>query len=137
MGKISSEDFRRETFRDTNPFASALEKGYSIRSIAFESAGLDADDDYTVFELDIDFGNFRLDTPERHSLSRFFMRRCRMLKRKKDSSVVSWGVSHSATVDRFEQVQVFGADRNLSTTLRHRRFLFTDSFLLLWKWRVG
>ena len=28
-------------------------------------------------------------------------------------------------------------DRNLSTTLRHRRFLFTDSFLLLWKWRVG
>ena len=29
------------------------------------------------------------------------------------------------------------ADRNLSTTLRHRRFLFTDSFLLLWKWRVG
>ena len=30
-----------------------------------------------------------------------------------------------------------GALRNLSTTLRHRRFLFTDSFLLLWKWRVG
>ena len=29
------------------------------------------------------------------------------------------------------------AKRNLSTTLRHRRFLFTDSFLLLWKWRVG
>ena len=29
------------------------------------------------------------------------------------------------------------AYRNLSTTLRHRRFLFTDSFLLLWKWRVG
>ena len=29
------------------------------------------------------------------------------------------------------------AVRNLSTTLRHRRFLFTDSFLLLWKWRVG
>ena len=27
--------------------------------------------------------------------------------------------------------------RNLSTTLRHRRFLLTDSFLLLWKWRVG
>ena len=28
-------------------------------------------------------------------------------------------------------------ERNLSTILRHRRFLFTDSFLLLWKWRVG
>ena len=32
---------------------------------------------------------------------------------------------------------VVEALRNLSTTLRHRRFLFTDSFLLLWKWRVG
>ena len=31
----------------------------------------------------------------------------------------------------------YDALRNLSTTLRHRRFLFTDSFLLLWKWRVG
>ena len=29
------------------------------------------------------------------------------------------------------------AVRNLSTTLRHRRFLFTDSLLPLWKWRVG
>ena len=29
------------------------------------------------------------------------------------------------------------ARRNLSTILRHRRFLFTDSLLLLWKWRVG
>ena len=27
--------------------------------------------------------------------------------------------------------------RNLSTILRHRRLLFTDSFLLLWEWRVG
>ena len=25
------------------------------------------------------------------------------------------------------------AERNLSTILRHRRFLFTDSLLLLWK----
>ena len=32
---------------------------------------------------------------------------------------------------------LFRGNRNLSTTLRHRRFLFTDSFLLLWKWRVG
>ena len=31
----------------------------------------------------------------------------------------------------------FNSKRNLSTTLRHRRFLFTDSFLQLWKWRVG
>ena len=40
-------------------------------------------------------------------------------------------VEHVYEANRIE------ADRNLSTTLRHRRFLFTDSFLLLWKWRVG
>ena len=85
-GKISPEEFTQETFRDTNPFASELEKGYSIRSIAFESAGLDADDDYAVFELDFDFGNFRLDTPERRSRFRYFITRCRMLKRK----VLAW-----------------------------------------------
>ena len=47
--------------------------------------------------------------------------------------------------DRLQSVLIEGgfdgfaeaACRNLSTTLRHRRFLFTDSFLLLWKWRVG
>ena len=33
--------------------------------------------------------------------------------------------------------EIVSAERNLSTTLRHRRFLFTDSFLPLWKWRVG
>ena len=41
------------------------------------------------------------------------------------------GTSKSAVSRRFVAL------RNLSTTLRHRRFLFTDSFLLLWKWRVG
>ena len=38
------------------------------------------------------------------------------------------------TLDKLILKEAF---RNLSTTLRHRRFLFTDSFLLLWKWRVG
>ena len=37
----------------------------------------------------------------------------------------------------FDEVADGVPQRNLSTTLRHRRFLFTDSFLLLWKWRVG
>ena len=37
----------------------------------------------------------------------------------------------------FVDRDVIDVVRNLSTTLRHRRFLFTDSFLLLWKWRVG
>ena len=37
----------------------------------------------------------------------------------------------------FEYEDATKTARNLSTTLRHRRFLFTDSFLLLWKWRVG
>ena len=40
-------------------------------------------------------------------------------------------------VERLNRVMTGWANRNLSTTLRHRRFLFTDSFLLLWKWRVG
>ena len=35
------------------------------------------------------------------------------------------------------KIDFISKNRNLSTTLRHRRFLFTDSFLLLWKWRVG
>ena len=29
------------------------------------------------------------------------------------------------------------ADRNLSTTLRHRRLRFTEQSLLLWIWQVG
>ena len=52
--------------------------------------------------------------------------------------------SHYLFEDRFgrpgkgnDKGKVEGLVRNLSTTLRHRRFLFTDSFLLLWKWRVG
>ena len=40
-------------------------------------------------------------------------------------------------VEKGDEREVAKVDRNLSTTLRHRRFLFTDSFLLLWKWRVG
>ena len=52
------------------------------------------------------------------------------------------GVLESRTVldSDYEAIRngpYFRAQRNLSTTLRHRRFLFTDSFLLLWKWRVG
>ena len=38
---------------------------------------------------------------------------------------------------RWRDIGEDAINRNLSTTLRHRRFLFTDSFLLLWKWRVG
>ena len=46
------------------------------------------------------------------------------------------GNSVSTRNNRLAAIKAFFR-RNLSTTLRHRRFLFTDSFLLLWKWRVG
>ena len=46
--------------------------------------------------------------------------------------------THHRLIDKVAKADYpAGALRNLSTTLRHRRFLFTDSFLLLWKWRVG
>ena len=51
--------------------------------------------------------------------------------------------NHEDPITTIQGVNIVGfegmlrARRNLSTTLRHRRFLFTDSFLLLWKWRVG
>ena len=44
---------------------------------------------------------------------------------------------HAPPLTQPELEALHRALRNLSTTLRHRRFLFTDSFLLLWKWRVG
>ena len=59
---MSSEDFVKETFRDENPFATQLERGFSIQSVTFESMGLDKDDDYIAFSLDFDFGNTKLDT---------------------------------------------------------------------------
>ena len=60
--KMSSEDFVKQTFRDENPFATQLERGFSIQSVTFESMGLDKDDDYIAFSLDFDFGNTKLDT---------------------------------------------------------------------------
>ena len=50
-----------------------------------------------------------------------------------------WDFADSVMLEgmKVSKVSKRGVIRNLSTTLRHRRFLFTDSFLLLWKWRVG
>ena len=54
------------------------------------------------------------------------------------------GLADPTAILAFLAIALIGAEytgvftnRNLSTTLRHRRFLFSDSFLLLWKWRVG
>ena len=60
----------------------------------------------------------------------------------KHSSKPERNLNNSAIQDELAKIEHLAADgladiRNLSTTLRHRRFLFTDSFLLLWKWRVG
>ena len=60
-GKMTVEQFTDETFEGKNEFASRLAQGLAIRSVTFESGGLDKDDDYLVFELDFDFDNTRLD----------------------------------------------------------------------------
>lgn len=55
-GKLSGEEFSEKAFgKEQNIFASELVRGNSIRSVEFESAGIDEDDDYVVFELDIDW----------------------------------------------------------------------------------
>jgi hypothetical protein len=61
-GKISTHEFAKQTFGDkVNQFYFELERGNAIRSVVFEGAGLDEDDDYVVFELDFDFDNVRFD----------------------------------------------------------------------------
>ena len=60
-GKLTVEQFADETFQGENEFASRLAQGLAIRSVTFESGGLDKDDDYLVFELDFDFDNTRFD----------------------------------------------------------------------------
>jgi hypothetical protein len=47
---------RRETsFNDEkNVFDTQLARGKSIRQVGFESGGIDTDDDYVIFDLDVD-----------------------------------------------------------------------------------
>jgi hypothetical protein len=53
-GKISSEQFERNAFGEGNDFRQLLERGYALRNAKFESAGVDEDDDYIIFEFSAD-----------------------------------------------------------------------------------
>jgi hypothetical protein len=55
-GRIDAERFNEKAFgKKDNPFEDALQRGHSIRNIQFEPGGIDADDDYVVFDLDFDW----------------------------------------------------------------------------------
>lgn len=54
-GRIDSDKFRHEAFNEEkNLFDMELARGNSIRQVQFESGGIDKDDDYVVFDLDVD-----------------------------------------------------------------------------------
>ncbi len=56
-GQINADRFRQMAFgkaKDTNYFELELEHGNSIRQVHFESGGVDEDDDYVIFHLDVD-----------------------------------------------------------------------------------
>lgn len=55
-GRIDADVFRQKAFNnEKNYFELELVQGHSIRQVQFESAGVDEDDDYVMFDLDIDW----------------------------------------------------------------------------------
>ena len=50
-GKMPPERFEHFAFAKGNEFRLWLEGGCTIRNVTFESAGIDEDDDYVVFEF--------------------------------------------------------------------------------------
>jgi len=55
-GRIDEGRFRQEAFnKEQNLFATELTRGNSIRHVQFEPGGIDEDDDYIIFELDLDW----------------------------------------------------------------------------------
>lgn len=56
-GRIDAERFRETAFNtDRNYFDMELTRGNSIQQVQFEAGGIDEDDDYVVFDLNIDWG---------------------------------------------------------------------------------
>jgi hypothetical protein len=53
-GKLSQEQFENHAFSDKNWFSHWLGMGLTISNSSFESAGIDEDDDYVVFEFSKD-----------------------------------------------------------------------------------
>lgn len=55
-GRINGEEFRKKAFNnEENFFEREFARGYSINGAKFEPGGIDEDDDYIVFELDLDW----------------------------------------------------------------------------------
>ncbi len=59
-GKVSQEEFERFAFGEKNLFRLWLEQGYTLNNGNFESAGIDEDDDYVIFEFIPDPAKFFL-----------------------------------------------------------------------------
>lgn len=54
-GRIDADQFKRWSFgKMQNLFDTELARGHTIQDVRFESAGLDEDDDYLIFDLDFD-----------------------------------------------------------------------------------
>jgi len=55
-GMVDAEQFSDKAFDSRgNPFTGQLQRGHTIQNVRFESGGVDEDDDYVVFDLDLDF----------------------------------------------------------------------------------
>lgn len=55
-GHIDADQFRQKAFNgENNFFDTELKRGNSIRNLQLEPGGIDEDDDYAVFELDVDW----------------------------------------------------------------------------------
>ena len=55
-GSIDTATFQRHAFgNDQNYFETELARGRTIQGVRFESGGIDADDDYLIFDMDFDW----------------------------------------------------------------------------------
>lgn len=55
-GKMDAARFKEEAFnKENNLFETEFMRGHAIQSVRFEAGGVDKDDDYVVFDLDIDW----------------------------------------------------------------------------------
>lgn len=63
-GRLDKDQFKRWAFSNgNNLFETELDLGRTIKSVKFESSGLDEDDDHLIFDLDFDWGANSLKNP--------------------------------------------------------------------------
>jgi hypothetical protein len=63
-GAIDADQFREKAFNDENNlFTSEFMRGHAIQSVKFEPGGTDEDDDYVVFDLDVDWSKMARKKP--------------------------------------------------------------------------